>query len=369
VGSATDLKGVSHALLWTGTAGSAVDLNPLAFSSSASNGVAGGQQVGLASTGIGIWGVGRLGIEFGTTRAIVWTGSAASAVNLHNFLPAYFNGSTAQAIDDAGNIAGAAVHLSPSRYGFPQVGWSAILWTPVLPYGLEISEAGSPDPVPPGDPITYTITVTNSRSGTATGVIVTYLIPTGTTFVSATSDHGSCIGNSCDLGTLTGGSSGHVTLVVQLSSGFSSPSVSNGATVVADELMPRSATVITQVALPPPDLTGNWVSALQQCNAAKGRCSVNGRLNVINQGAGNAKGCVVRFYVSTDSVLSADDLLVRQVNLGALPAGQSKLTNVSFPIPRGTSASGKFVIAVLDADNAVTETNESNNNIVSARIP
>src|SRR5262249_19181211 len=68
-----------HALLWTGTATSAVDLNPGnllgANSSSNANATNGSQQVGYgygATTG---------GSNF--SHALLWTGSAASAVDLH----------------------------------------------------------------------------------------------------------------------------------------------------------------------------------------------------------------------------------------------------------------------------------------------
>jgi hypothetical protein len=58
-----------HALLWSGSAQSMVDLNPAGATDSQANGVSNGQQVGSADVG-------------GQPKAILWSGSAASAVDL-----------------------------------------------------------------------------------------------------------------------------------------------------------------------------------------------------------------------------------------------------------------------------------------------
>jgi hypothetical protein len=61
--------------LWTGTAASVVDLHPVGFSRSQGTGVFGGQQVG----------VGILDLPTGLIRhALLWTGSAQSFVDLHS---------------------------------------------------------------------------------------------------------------------------------------------------------------------------------------------------------------------------------------------------------------------------------------------
>jgi hypothetical protein len=66
---------VHHALLWSGTAASAVDLNPsqLGITYSQAYGVGGNQQVGAGSTNSSGQG----------TVALLWTGTATSAVNLN----------------------------------------------------------------------------------------------------------------------------------------------------------------------------------------------------------------------------------------------------------------------------------------------
>jgi hypothetical protein len=66
-----------HALLWSGTALSAVDLSPPGIPWSPATAVAGGRQVG--------WGAGPATNYY--PRALLWSGSAESVVNLHALLP------------------------------------------------------------------------------------------------------------------------------------------------------------------------------------------------------------------------------------------------------------------------------------------
>ena len=486
VGWARDGPVGNHAMLWTGSASSVVDLNPPG-SSSVANAVAGGQQVGHVS-----------GSSL-SLMAMVWAGSAQSAVNLHDFLPGHYDVSDAVGIDDAGNIVGGAGHIV-YLFGHPTISSHAVLWVPALPYGLDIGMTGSPDLVHIGDQITYAITVTNSRSGTATGVRVSDALPGGITLLSATTDRGSCSGTTCDLDTLPGGSSAHVTLAAQLSQGFSSTSVNNSASVSADDLITKSAVVATPVAAfadlsitetvpatavgtnnltyeitvnnrgafpatgvtvrdtlpggvnlvsanstrgscagsatitcsigtlsvgtnrilnagawatvtivvtptqegtisntatvaanepdpnpannsatqntavvaaPLPDLTGSWQSPAQACETRRGvtTCSITGKVNVVNQGTATAGACIARLYLSNDNSFSADDVLLGQVNIPRLQAGATKAIKVKPSLPAGSNASGKFLIAVLDATGIVTETDKSNNNVPSGRIP
>ena len=106
---------LSHALLWSGTAASAVDLNPVGFTFSEARGVFGGQQVGYG-----------YGPATGGTfnHALLWSGTAGSAVDLQSFLPENYTGSDAAAIDPNGNIVGEAYNSSTGQY-------DAILWVAV----------------------------------------------------------------------------------------------------------------------------------------------------------------------------------------------------------------------------------------------
>ena len=103
-----------HALLWSGTAASAVDLNPAGIQTSFARDVLNGVQVGYgagAATG-------------GRDHALLWIGTAASAVDLHLLLPDAFESSYAYRIDDAGHVFGVAFNSADQSY-------HAIEWAPV----------------------------------------------------------------------------------------------------------------------------------------------------------------------------------------------------------------------------------------------
>ena len=57
-------------------------------------------------------------------HALLWTGTAASVIDLHSYLPAGYMNSYAYGIDSAGNIVG---------YAYPGGNMHAVMWTPVIP--------------------------------------------------------------------------------------------------------------------------------------------------------------------------------------------------------------------------------------------
>jgi hypothetical protein len=72
----------------------------------------------------GIWqvGYGDSPDTLGVSHALVWSGSAASYLDLHQYLPDNFVSSAALGVDASGNIVGYAID--------PDVGGSyAVLWT------------------------------------------------------------------------------------------------------------------------------------------------------------------------------------------------------------------------------------------------
>ncbi|MCU1347076.1 MAG: hypothetical protein JWO56_106, partial [Acidobacteria bacterium] len=84
------------------------------------------------------------------------------------------------------------------------------------PTDLAITKIG-PASAPTGGPIPFTITVTNNGSSSATNVTVTDTLPAGVTFGSVTPSQGSCMGTTtvtCNLGTIPGGGSATIALVV-----------------------------------------------------------------------------------------------------------------------------------------------------------
>jgi hypothetical protein len=176
VGDGT-LPGAQHALLWSGTAASAVDLHPTnlaGFDSSTADGVSGSQQVGYASgsgtsgknhallwtgtaasavdlhptslTGfdtseaLGTNGANQVGYAFNSSTlvqdAVLWSGTAVSAIDLSLLLPFASTDSTAFTIDPEGNIWGTATDSTGAIH--------AVEWSPVPePAGWFLLAAGA----------------------------------------------------------------------------------------------------------------------------------------------------------------------------------------------------------------------------------
>jgi hypothetical protein len=115
--------GYSRALLWHGTAASVVNLHPTGYSTTAAWATNGSNQVGSGSTPA----------LNGQSHALRWSGSASSMVDLHPLLPTEFSqgSSIAYDIDAAGNIVGLAQR--------PDGSTSAVLWRRI---------SGTPTPAP-----------------------------------------------------------------------------------------------------------------------------------------------------------------------------------------------------------------------------
>lgn len=88
------------------------------------------------------------------------------------------------------------------------------------PGDLSVMKTDSPDPVFAGEPLTYTVTVTNKGPSTATGVVLTDKLDRSLRVSSARPSQGRCrvrtrLDVVCDLGDLPGGESATATIVVR----------------------------------------------------------------------------------------------------------------------------------------------------------
>ncbi|MGQ0593320.1 MAG: S8 family serine peptidase [Gammaproteobacteria bacterium] len=119
---------------------------------------------------------------------------------------------------------------------------------------LSITMTDSPDPVPGGGTLTYTMTVTNHGPDEVGGVAVTDPIPGGATLVSSGPSQGACVGTTevtCNLGTLAIGAGATVTVRVGAPG---HGSISNTASVAGNKADPDpgndSTTELTGVDVP-----------------------------------------------------------------------------------------------------------------------
>jgi len=127
----------------------------------------------------------------------------------------------------------------------------------------------------------------------------------------------------------------------------------------------QSVCTFTVTVVSRPDLTGSW-SRLSQNGSGR---DLKGILLAHNAGRSTSGKTQVRFFLSPDNTLDAGDTLLKASPLAALRPGTTKKVSLNAKVPAGQSASGKFVIAVLDPLNAVTESDENNNRIVFGPIP
>jgi subtilase family serine protease len=81
----------------------------------------------------------------------------------------------------------------------------------------------------------------------------------------------------------------------------------------------------------------------------------------VNQGSGTAAASTTAFYLSTNSVFDAGDVLLGSRGVPALAPATASPGTTALPIPAATVAGTYFVIARVDADDAVAETVETNN--------
>jgi hypothetical protein len=111
-----------------------------------------------------------------------------------------------------------------------------------------------------------------------------------------------------------------------------------------------------------PDLT---ITALVMPSTVSRTLGFPMSFNVVNLGA-TAGSVQLKIYLSRDNRRSSDDVVLRERNYGSVPAGATLANGITETIPSGTSAGSYYVLLVVDAAGAVTESNEGNNTLVKA---
>jgi len=121
---------------------------------------------------------------------------------------------------------------------------------------LAVGSSTAASRVTPGNNGTYTITVTNLGPSSATGILLTNVLSTRSSYVSVSSSQGSCVHSngivSCNLGTLASGARATVTLTARIGAGtntLSSQALADGFDPVASNNF-RTTTIIGSVTLP-----------------------------------------------------------------------------------------------------------------------
>ena len=123
-----------------------------------------------------------------------------------------------------------------------------------------------------------------------------------------------------------------------------------------------------------PDLIGTWGTDVTTKTTVAGALKLKGHFTVTNQSIAKptAAGAVVRFYLSSTGAFdSTATVLGRDASFDALPAATSQIVKLTgAKLPAGMTAfTGLYVIAVIDPDNAITETDKTNNTVVFGPLP
>jgi hypothetical protein len=113
------------------------------------------------------------------------------------------------------------------------------------------------------------------------------------------------------------------------------------------------------------DLAGQWLSLTR--TVKRSVSTYRGKIRVKNLGGQTAPSSVLRVYQSADSVLSTSyDLMIGKATVTSIPAGG--YVDVSPRLSGTYNGSPVYLIAVLDPDNVVPETDEANNKVVSELV-
>jgi uncharacterized repeat protein (TIGR01451 family) len=242
------------------------------------------------------------------------------------------------------------------------------------PANLSVTKSASANPVALRSALTYTLTATNLGPQQATGVALTDTLPAGVSLVNVTTSVGSCSAAAgtvtCFLGALASGAGATVT--IRTTTPSIPGSIVNTASITtaqqADPDLENNSASLTTAVLGA-ELTGafNPGSLVRRCNRTGQRCLLFGQFTLSNLGLLSVRSVAVRFYLSSDGVLSLEsDRLLRQVRVPRLTLGQARA--LSFRAITGPSITGQYLIAVIDPGNLIPESDKTDN-IIAFPLP
>jgi uncharacterized repeat protein (TIGR01451 family) len=211
---------------------------------------------------------------------------------------------------------------------------------------LSVTMADAPDPVDAGDLLTYTLSYANTGNADATGVVLTDVVSTNTTFVSATSG-GTLSGSTVtwSLGSLAAGDSGSVQVTVLVDSPLPNGTIiTNGSySIDSSEAAPVSGAAVTTTVTSSPALSVDKADGLDPVEAGD---LLTYTLSYANAGNADATGVVVTdilppntsfISATAGGTFSGSTATWPLGNLAAGDSGSVQMTvSVDSPLPDGT---------------------------------
>lgn len=121
------------------------------------------------------------------------------------------------------------------------------------------------------------------------------------------------------------------------------------------------------------DLSGALTNVVTKSKGVvpKLKYSIKGQLPVANTGTDITETvALVQFYLSNDAVYDPGDTLVgKTVQIKKLKGGKTKMVKANIKLPINTTATGLYLISVIDTTNTVAESNEGNNESSFGPLP
>ena len=206
-----------------------------------------------------------------------------------------------------------------------------------------------------GTSITVTDTVSNQGGSASVASTVTYYLSANTLLDAADVAIG-----SRELPAIAGGASnsgsGSVALPAVAAGAYYIIARADSGDVVV-ETSETNNTLARAVAIGP-DLA---ISAFSAPSAAGAGAALAVTDSTRNIGGGASPASVTRYYLSTDSLFDAGDVMIGSRNVAALAANGTDTATSSVTIPAGTAMGAYYLIARADGDAAIGETQEGNN--------
>jgi len=113
-----------------------------------------------------------------------------------------------------------------------------------------------------------------------------------------------------------------------------------------------------------PQLFPSWTNVRANCtgHGRKIRCRLKGKISVVNDGNAASGPCQLDIWVSRDDTLDPKvDTKIKTLGVPVVPAGEETKLDFSFSAPKGTKVLKRQLIAVVDPDNVVAESDETDN--------
>ena len=235
---------------------------------------------------------------------------------------------------------------------------------------LLITKDDSADPITALDSLTYTLTILNTGPQDATEVLVTDILPTEVTFVSASASQGSCNGTTivtCELGTINSEASAIVDIVVTTTG---AGQLDNTASVTSGVTDPDSNNNSVMQRTTVNSAADMALAMIDDPNPALAKSNVTYFITASNNGPDTATGVVVTdtlppgvtFVSSSASQGTCSGTNIVTCDLGTIASGAFATAEISVVTPNAETAIDNSANVTSD----VSDPDGTNNNAITS---